>query len=177
MGVGTGHGFWLSGNVLWCNVCGAFAEGCGTMALARPCTGRRVRGSRQSHNQGGRNGLLQQLRNLQKGLYPRTRALLPPPIPIDASQAVPPEMIAAYSSQEGRSYQLATPETLSPALLPMLARIRAREAAASVGPVAPIVRRRASRKTTPGQDAASSMRNAHLMPSIPSNTIIYIDDG
>ena len=52
--MGTGHGFWLSGRVLWCNICEAFAEGCGTMALARHCTGKRVKGDRQ----GGRNGLL-----------------------------------------------------------------------------------------------------------------------
>jgi hypothetical protein len=48
--LGTGHSFWLSGTVLWCSTCGAFAEGCGTMALARPCTGKRIKGSRQAAN-------------------------------------------------------------------------------------------------------------------------------
>ena len=92
-GLGARHSFWLSGEVLWRSTCGAFAEGCGTMALARPCGGRRKVGSRQSANQGGRNGLLQQLRNLEKGLHPRTMALLPPPTPIDPFADVPPAML------------------------------------------------------------------------------------
>ena len=69
--LGSHHKFMMSGDVLWCSICGAFAEGCGTMALARPCQGKRIRGPRQSYGQGGRNGLAQQLRNLQKGLHPR----------------------------------------------------------------------------------------------------------
>ena len=80
-GGGTGHGFWLSGNVLWCGICGAFAEGCGTMALARPCEGKRKVGSRQSRGQGGRNGLLQQLRNLQRGCIPALELYFLPQCP------------------------------------------------------------------------------------------------
>ena len=168
--MGTGHGFWLSGNVLWCSKCGAFAEGCGTMALARPCQGRRVVGSRQSRNQGGRNGLMQQLRNLQRGLHPRTRALLPPPVPIDQHADAPAAMLDMYSSQAGRTYSVGDASTISPALRPLLERVRQREAASIP------VRRRVSRKTSPGDDAASSLRNSLLRIS-PSNATVAIEDG
>ena len=150
--------------VLWCSACGAFAEGCGTMALARPCGGRRKVGSRQSANQGGRNGLLQQLRNLEKGLHPCTRALLPPPVPIDPHAEVPAAIRDSYSSQAGRRYHLGTPETLSPTLQPLLARVRQREAASRP------VKRRVSRKTSPNDDAASSHRNSLLLHTSPSGS-------
>ena len=163
-GLGTGHGFWLSGSVLWCNICGAFAEGCGTMALAKPCTGRRVRGPRQAANQGGRNGLLQQLRNLQKGFHPKTGRLLPPAVPIDQSADVPAEMVANYASQEGRIYQLATPETLSAPLQSMLERVRKR-AADRIAEL-PAAKRRISVKTSPS--AAGSSRNT-LLSTLPSH--------
>ena len=123
-GLGTGHGFWLSGRVLWCNICGAFAEGCGTMALARPCEGKRVKGDRQSRGQGGRNGLLQQLRNLRRGRHPKTGELLPPPVSIDASVDTPAAMLQDYSSQQGRVYRMATLESLSPTMQAMLERVR-----------------------------------------------------
>ena len=152
--MGTGHGFWLSGNVLWCNICGAFAEGCGSMSLSRPCPGRRVKGPRQSANQGGRNGLLQQLRNLRKGLHPKTCRLLPPAVPIDQSADVPDEMVANYSSQDGRVYQLATPETLSMPLQAMLTRVRKRQADRDAAD-GPMVKRRISAKSTPGDSSTS----------------------
>ena len=101
---------------------------------------------------------MQQLRNLQKGLRPRTRALLPPPVPIDPSMDVPPEMTAAYSSQEGRTYGLATPDTLSPTLRAMLERVRKR--AADRLTEIPVAKRRIVTKTTPG--AAGSSSNALL---------------
>ena len=163
--MGTGHSFWLSGEVLWCSTCGAFAEGCGTMALARPCGGRRKVGNRQSANQGGKNGLLQQLRNLQKGLHPRTRAFLPPPIPMDPHAAVPQEFLDSYSSQAGRQYLLGNPESLSPALQPMLARIRKREADKRALEEAPVAKRRISVKSSPG--ALSTSRNSLLL-AVPS---------
>ena len=149
-GLGTGHCFWLSGEVLWCSTCGAFAEGCGTMALARPCQGKRKVGSRQSANQGGRNGLRQQLRNLVKGLHPRTRALLPPPIPMDPNAVTPQAFLDSYSSQSGRRYELATASTISPTLLPLLERVRKREADNLARQLAPVAKkRRISVKSAP----------------------------
>ena len=149
------------------------------MALARPCTGKRVQGSRQSHNQGGRNGLLQQPRNLRRGLHPKTGRLLPPPVPIDASSDAPPELTASYSSQAGRIYSLATPQTLSSSLQPMLARIRAREAAAADAVIVgvPLLKRRVSRKSAPGQDAATCSRNTLLLPTSSSSSVIVVEDG
>ena len=163
-GLGTGHSFWLSGEVLWCSVCGAFAEGCGTMALARPCGGRRKVGSRQSANQGGRNGLLQQLRNLEKGLHPRTRALLPPPLPIDPHADAPAAMVETYSSQHGRTYGLATPESLSAPMRAMLERVRKRQADSQ--PEFRPVKRRISVKSTPGGPSAA--QNTLLLLTSPS---------
>ena len=150
--MGTGHGFWLSGSVLWCNICGAFAEGCGSMSLSRPCPGRRTRGPRQSANQGGRNGLLQQLANLKKGLHPKTRRLLPPAVPIDHSIDIPADMVVSYASQEGRIYGLASAESLSAPLKAMLERVRKRAADRQLS--APRVKRHISVKSSP--DAASS---------------------
>ena len=134
------------------------------MALAKPCSGRRVRGPRQAANQGGRNGLLQQLRNLQRGLYPKTDRLLPPAVPIDQSADVPAEMIANYASQEGRVYQLATPETLSAPLQSMLERVRKRVADRNAE--LPAAKRRISVKTSPS--AAGSSRNT-LLRTLPSD--------
>ena len=122
------------------------------MSLSRPCPGRRIKGPRSAANQGGRNGLLQQLGNLKRGLHPKTRQLLPPPIPIDPSMDVPAEMAALYSSQQGRTYGLATPESLSPPLRAMLERVRKRQADAQM--VLPVVKRRIVAKSSP--DAASS---------------------
>ena len=152
--LGTGHSFWLSGTVLWCSTCGAFAEGCGTMALARPCTGKRVKGNRQSANQGGRNGLLQQLRNLRSGRHPKTRQLLPPPVSINPDLDTPAAMLDDYSSQHGRVYSLATEATLSPTMLAMLARVRKR---AADNLIAPVAKRRISVKTTPGGTGSNSL--------------------
>ena len=163
-GLGTGHSFWLSGEVLWCSTCGAFAEGCGTMALARPCGGRRKVGSRQSANQGGRNGLLQQLRNLEKGLHPRTRALLPPPVPIDPHADAPSVMVGMYTSQHGRTYGLATPESLSAQMRAMLERVRKRQAENQ--PAVRPAKRRISVKSTPGGPLA--MQNTLLSLTLPS---------
>ena len=160
--MGTGHSFWLSGTVLWCNVCGAFAEGCGTMALARPCTGKRIKGNRQAANQGGRNGLLQQLRNLRSGRHPKTRQLLPPPVSIDPSVDTLAAMLDEYSSQQGRTYALATLATLSPAMLAMLERVRKRAAESLESP---IVKRRISVKTTPGRSTTS--KNSLLLFTSP----------
>ena len=129
------------------------------MSLSRPCPGRRVRGPRQSANQGGRNGLLQQLRNLQKGLHPKTGKLLPPAVPIDATADVPDDMVASYCSQEGRRYGLATLETLSTPLKAMLERVRKRQADTQL--VAPSVKRRISTKSTPVESGTS--RNSLLL--------------
>ena len=159
-GLGTGHSFWLSGEVLWCSTCGAFAEGCGTMALARPCQGRRKAGSRQSANQGGRNGLLQQLRNLEKGLHPRTRRLLPPPVPINPLDEVPPALLDSYSSQQGRTYGLATPETLSTPLQAMLQRVRKRQAENVAA--APVAKRRISVKSSPHSSSVNSLLRTNV---------------
>ena len=131
------------------------------MTLARPCPGRRIVGPRQSANQGGRNGLLQQLRNLKKGLHPKTGMLLPPPVQIDPSLDVPAEMAALYSSQHGRTYGLATPESLSPPLQAMLERVRKRQADKQLE--APSVKRRISVKTTPDVLGTSSSSNSLLM--------------
>ena len=155
---------------MWCSTCGAFAEGCGTMALARPCGGRRKVGSRQSANQGGRNGLLQQLRNLEKGLHPRTRTLLPPPVPIDPHAEVPEAIRSRYSSQAGRRYEVGTPATLSPALLPMLERVRKREADCNVE-LRPPAKRRISCKTTPGTANAARNSLLSISPTTPSQAV------
>ena len=140
------------------------------MALARPCEGKREVGSRQSRNQGGRNGLLQQLRNLQKGLHPRTRALLPPPVPIGPHADAPAAMLDAYSSQAGRVYAVGNAESPSPALRPLLERVRRREAASIK------VKRRVSRKTAPGGDAARRSRNSLLLTS-QSHLVEAFEDG
>ena len=136
------------------------------MTLAKPCPGRRVRGPRQSANQGGRNGLLQQLANLRKGLHPKTRHLLPPAVPIDPNAAVPLEMTASYLSQEGRVDSVATPETLSAPLQAMLARVRKREAERLAEAELPLAKRRISVKTTPS--SSSSCRNTLLL-TLPSD--------
>ena len=162
--MGTGHSFWVSGSVLWCSICGAFAEGCGTMALARPCTGKRVKGDRQSRGQGGRNGLLQQLRNLRAGRHPKTRQLLPPPISIDPDMDTPPALLDDYQSQRGRTYALATESSLSPVMLAMLHRVRKRAADEAESRV---VKRRISCKTTPGT-VGSSNTLLRTLSGIPS---------
>ena len=159
-GLGTWHSFWLSGDVLWCSTCGAFAEGCGTMTLARPCGGRRKVGSRQSANQGGRNGLMQQLRYLERRLHPKTRALLPPPIPMDPHAETPQTFLDLYSSQAGRHYSVGSPATLSHTLLPMLARVRKREADNLAFAQLPLAKRRISVKSSP--TAGCSSRNSLL---------------
>ena len=135
------------------------------MTLARPCPGRRIVGPRQSANQGGRNGLLQQLRNLKKGLHPKTGVLLPPPVQIDPSLDVPAEMAALYSSQHGRTYGLAAPESLSPPLQAMLERARKRQADMQL--VAPSVKRRISVKTSP--NVSNAGRNSLLSPTLTSD--------
>ena len=163
--MGAGHSFWLSGDVLWCSTCGAFAEGCGTMALARPCGGRRKVGSRQSANQGGRNGLMQQLRYLERGLHPKTRALLPPPIPMDPHAETPRAFLDLYSSQTGRHYAVGSPATLSHTLLRMLTRVRKREADNLALAQLPIAKRRNSVKSSPS--AGSGSRNALLLRTLP----------
>ena len=78
-------------------------------AVRRPSQGRKSAVSRT----GWTHGLLQQLRNLLKGLHPRTRVLLPPPISVDPHSDVPQAMIDSYSSQACRVYALGTPETLA----------------------------------------------------------------
>ena len=128
------------------------------MSLSRPCPGRRVRGPRKAANQGGRNGLLQQLTNLKKGLHPKTRRLLPPAVPIDPHAEVPPEMTANCSSQEGRRYELATPATLNVSLQAMLARVRKR--ALDRNAETPVVKRRIMMKSSPG--ASTSLLDALL---------------
>lgn len=122
------------------------------MALVRPCTGRRMKGSRQSKGQGGRNGVL-----LRRGLHPKIGVLLPPPVSIDPSVTTPEAMMSEYSSQEGRVHELAAPDSSSPTLQAMLARVRKREADRH------IVSRRISRKTPPGSVAASGSRSSLLL--------------
>ena len=124
------------------------------MALARPCTGKRIKGSRQAANQGGRNGLLQQLRNLRSGRHPKTRELLPPPVSINPDLDTPAAMLDDYCSQHGRVYALATPATLSPTMFAMLERVRKR---AAENLETPIAKRRISVKTSPGSTGSNSL--------------------
>ena len=127
------------------------------MALARPCAGQRVKGDRQSRGQGGRNGLLQQLRNLRRGLRPQTGVLLPLPISIDPTVSTPEAMLGEYSSQAGRTYQLATPDSLSPTMQAMFARVRKRVADRA------LIKIRILRKTSPGAIAAGGLHNLLLL--------------
>ena len=120
----------------------------------------------QAANQGGRKGLLQQLRNLRRGLHPKSGRLLPPAVPIDQSLDVPAEMVASYASQEGRVYRVATPETLSAPLQAMLARVRKRDADRNAEVL--VVKRRITSKTSPG--ASTLLPNSLLRTDVICGT-------
>ena len=79
-------------------------------------------------------------------------------------------MLDMYSSQAGRTYAVGDATTISPALRPLLERVRQREAANLQ------VRRRISRKMSPGDDAASILRNSLLRIS-PSSATVAVEDG
>ncbi len=69
---GGGHCRQLSGDIVWCSLCGAYAAGV-ARGMAQPCPGRR-----QAWRGGGRHG---QLLSLRAGKHPRTGAWLGMPIP------------------------------------------------------------------------------------------------
>ena len=74
---------------------------------------------------------------------------------------VPTAILDSYSRQAGRQYTIGTPATLSPALQPLLARVRKREADRLVAAEMPLAKRRISVKSTPGALCAS--RNSLLL--------------
>ncbi|HUU60977.1 MAG TPA: reverse transcriptase domain-containing protein, partial [Acidimicrobiia bacterium] len=69
---GGGHRRMLSGDLLWCNTCGAYAGGSKAVGLAAPCPGAPPK------ENGGRYA---QLRKLQRGIHPRDGARLVEAIP------------------------------------------------------------------------------------------------
>lgn len=70
---GRGHRRVLSGEVVWCQICGSYADA-RAKGLADVCKGP----PKASSN--GNGGMRGQLKALQKGRHPRTRAILPAPV-------------------------------------------------------------------------------------------------
>ena len=158
---GLGHVRVLSGSVVWCCACGAYAEA-SAKQLLKPCPGK---------NQGRRSegGLQGQLRALRSGRHPRTLKPLPPPVSeasvgtehwLSLSTSKP---LPGASAHVGFSQGLRAPTRLSPKVQAMLARVRAREAAAAVeAGSARAVKRRICSKTTPAADGQSQNKAARL---------------
>jgi hypothetical protein len=71
MALGGGHTRMLSGDVMWCCICGSYADG-KAVGLAAPCAGPPAK-----NGHGGMWGQLKKLRNCR---HPRTGAILGPPV-------------------------------------------------------------------------------------------------
>eukprot|EP00929_Paragymnodinium_shiwhaense_P102607 TRINITY_DN65803_c0_g1_i3.p1 TRINITY_DN65803_c0_g1~~TRINITY_DN65803_c0_g1_i3.p1 ORF type:complete len:967 (+),score=210.69 TRINITY_DN65803_c0_g1_i3:52-2952(+) len=124
-----GHTRVLSGELLWCTKCGAYASSV-ARGLAKPCPGKV-----QSSSRGGMAG---QLRTLLAGKHPVTRKRLPEPLPEPAWGAAP--HAKRRQLQEGSACGLQS-SNLRPAIhaltaderkADILARVRAKELAATL---------------------------------------------
>ena len=136
--IGYGHKLFLSGEVIWCGVCGAYAEK-HAIALQKPCAGPPIR------RRGG--GHRAQLAMLRAGRHPGTRLALPPPRAIGHNTADAHSLVAAYrASPVGVVHAASLP--LHPRMVALLERVRKRQAEHAVVEVR-AVRRRISGKTTP----------------------------
>ena len=150
--VGAGHKLMLSGEVIWCRVCGAYAEK-HAIALQKPCVGPPIR------RKGG--GHRAQLKALRAGYHPVTREGLPPPQCIGSSSVEVTTLIAAYrASPVGVAVAAAQP--LNQRMQALLERVRKRQAEVEI--VERRVRRRIVGKTAVGDVNARASCNALLLP-------------
>lgn len=125
--VGSGHHFVLSGEVLWCRECGAFAER-HAMALAEPWPTSAHTEQAELLAQDGRNGRRSQLKRLREGVHLKTRCPLSPPVSVGSLAATPAELVSAFrKSNAGIVYAAAAP--LNPCMVAMFSRVRGKEVA------------------------------------------------
>jgi hypothetical protein len=114
--VGGGHSRMLSGDVMWCGICGCYADG-KAVGLAAPCSGPPAKN--------GHGGMWGQLRKLRNCRHPRTGASIPSPEiefgPRFSGQPASGAVVPGLAPAGGRS---ATEKALE-----MRSRIRAKEAA------------------------------------------------
>ena len=85
---GRRHHIVVTGPVTWCSACGAFGESAPKILL-QACRGKRQGASHAS-------GLAKQLSCLKRGIHPRTRMPLPPPVALrewKASRSPPPPLL------------------------------------------------------------------------------------
>ena len=137
--IGCGHKLYLSGEVIWCGVCGAYAE-MHAIVLQKPCAGPPIR------RRGG--GHRAQLAMLRAGRHPSTRLALPPPRAIGHNSVDVFALVAEYrASPVGIAHASALP--LNPRMLALLERVRKRQSESDAAEVR-VVRRRICGKTTPG---------------------------
>jgi hypothetical protein len=95
LALGGGHARMLSGNLVWCSICGSYADG-KAIGLAAPCAGPPAKN--------GYGGMWGQLRKLRNGKHPRSGILLALPV-----------------SEFGPRFSEITPQlTLSTAVVPAL---------------------------------------------------------
>ena len=145
--VGAGHKLMLSGEVIWCMVCGAYAEK-HAIALQKPCVGPPVRRKRGGHRA--------QLKALRAGLHPVTREGLPPPQCIGCNSVEVTALIAAYRASPV-GVAVAATQPLNQRMQALLERVRKREADVEI--VVRRVRRRIVGKTTPGGESTRAACN------------------
>ena len=88
---GGGHERMLSGDVIWCNTCGSYAD-LRADGLTQPCTGKHI----GPWKGGGKRG---QLTDLRRCIHPKSRSTLPPPI-AEATMAIDVAVVASHSQQQ-----------------------------------------------------------------------------
>jgi hypothetical protein len=88
---GGGHERMLSGDVIWCNTCGSYAD-LRADGLTEPCTGNHI----GPWKGGGKRG---QLVDLRRCIHPRNRSTLPPPI-AEATMAIDAAIVASPCQQQ-----------------------------------------------------------------------------
>ena len=130
IGDGGGHSRVLSGDLVWCARCGAYAQSV-AKGLSKPCPGR-IQGAWR------RGGLLGQLKVLQSGRHPKTFEQLPRPIPesmwrsADASDDPGGDDVTLAQLLHTDLRPPQHPESSGERRTALFARIRAKEAASKV---------------------------------------------
>jgi hypothetical protein len=115
--VGGGHARMLSGEVIWCSICGCYADG-KAIGLAAPCTGPPAKN--------GYGGMWGQLRKLRNGKHPRSGLALQPPVCERAGSLAAFSGAAASSTVPHSSLSATGGLSAADKRLAMLARIRAK---------------------------------------------------
>ena len=96
---GGGHARLISGDIIWCGICGAYAD-LKVSGLTEKCTKKHI----GPWNGGGKRG---QLNSLRRNRHPRTKIQLPPPVPestmaLDAVAGASQDQLADATTRRAR---------------------------------------------------------------------------